>query len=94
MQLGLQEGLCCFGIGVFSISCLFRNVEDGFQWTFIGVYGPMVANLRENLWEELGSVRGVLVVISMLPSPPVKVIRAVESPWLCVILQKSLMTWG
>ena len=42
---------------VFSVSCLFRNVEDGFQWIFIGVFGPLVANLKENLWEELGSVR-------------------------------------
>ena len=35
--------------GVFSVSCLFRNVEDGFQWIFAGIYGPVVANLRENL---------------------------------------------
>ena len=35
--------------GVFFVSCLFRNVEDGFQWIFIGVYGPVVVNLRENL---------------------------------------------
>ena len=32
--------------GVFSISYLFRNVEDGFQWIFTGVYGPVVT---ENL---------------------------------------------
>ena len=45
--------------GVFSVSCLFKNVEDGFHWIFTGVYGPVVANLKENLWEELGSVRGL-----------------------------------
>ena len=45
--------------GVFSFSCSFRNVEDGFQWIFIGVYGPVLANLEEDLWEELGSVRGL-----------------------------------
>ena len=45
--------------GIFSVSCLFRNVEDGFQWIFTVVYGPVVANLNENLWEELGSMRGL-----------------------------------
>ena len=45
--------------GVFSVSCLLKNVKDGFQWIFTGVYGPVVANLKENLWEELGSVRGL-----------------------------------
>ena len=34
-------------------------MEDGFQWIFTGVYGPVLANLKENLWEELGSVRGL-----------------------------------
>ena len=45
--------------GVFSVSCLFRNVEDGFQWIFTSVYGPVLSNLKEDLWEELGSVRGL-----------------------------------
>ena len=45
--------------GIFSASCSFRNVEDGFQWIFIGVYGPVLANLKEDPWEELGSVRGL-----------------------------------
>ena len=45
--------------GVFSVSCLFRNVEDGFQWIFTGVYGLVLANLKEYLWKELGSVRGL-----------------------------------
>ena len=43
----------------FSTSCSFRNVEDDFQWIFTGVYGPVLANLKEDLWEELGSVRGL-----------------------------------
>ena len=46
-------------IGSFSISCLFRNVEDGFQWTFTGVYGPIEGNRRKLFWEELGSIRGL-----------------------------------
>ena len=44
---------------VFSVSYLFLNVEDGFQWIFTGVYGPVLANMKEYLWEELGSVRGL-----------------------------------
>ena len=46
-------------IGSFSISCLFRNVEDGFQWTFTRVYGPIEGNRRKLFWEELGSIRGL-----------------------------------
>ena len=28
-------------IGHFSITCMFKNVEDGFLWAFTGVYGPV-----------------------------------------------------
>ena len=28
-------------VGLFSVSCRFRNVEDGFLWNFSGVYGPV-----------------------------------------------------
>ena len=28
-------------IGSFSITCLFKNVEDGFMWPFTGVYNPI-----------------------------------------------------
>ena len=45
--------------GIFTASCSFRNVEDGFQWIFTGVYGLVLANLKEDMWEELGSVRGL-----------------------------------
>ena len=27
-------------VGNFSISCRFRNVEDGLTWIFTGMYGP------------------------------------------------------
>ncbi|KAL6312886.1 hypothetical protein AAG906_025743 [Vitis piasezkii] len=27
-------------VGIFSISCRFKNREDGFMWFFTGVYGP------------------------------------------------------
>ncbi|KAK9278428.1 hypothetical protein L1049_027993 [Liquidambar formosana] len=41
------------GIGVFSTSCVFKNIDDGFQWIFIGVYGPNDDNLRVSCWLEL-----------------------------------------
>ena len=53
--LEVSETVC----RIFTASCSFRNVEDSFQWIFIGVYGPVLANLKEDLWEELGSVRGL-----------------------------------
>ena len=46
-------------VGSFSISCLFRMVENGFQWAFSGVYGPVENRLREFFWEELGSIKGL-----------------------------------
>ena len=46
-------------IGNFSISCRFKNVEDGFCWIFTGVYGPAIGRLREDFWEELGTIRGL-----------------------------------
>ena len=46
-------------IGMFSISCQFRNCEDGFQWTFSGVYGPILDCNRDSFWDELGVVRGL-----------------------------------
>ena len=45
-------------IGLFSISCLFKMVEGGFQWTFSRVYGLVERRLKEAFWEELGSIRG------------------------------------
>ena len=46
-------------VGLFSISCRFKNVEDGFRWTFSGVYGPTLRKYREVFWEELGAIRGL-----------------------------------
>ena len=34
-------------IGSFSVSCLFRMAENGYQWVFFGVYGPVERILRE-----------------------------------------------
>ena len=46
-------------IGDFSISCRFKNVEDGFCWVFIGVYGPVVGRFKEDFWEELETIKGL-----------------------------------
>ena len=46
-------------VGSFSVSCLFRMAEDGYQWVFSGVYGPVEKSLRESFWEELGSIKGL-----------------------------------
>ena len=43
--------------GQYSISCRFRNVQDQFEWAFLGVYGPNADAERFILWEELAGVR-------------------------------------
>ena len=48
-----------FVVGSFSVLCLFRMTEDGFQWAFFGVYGSVENRFRESFWEELGSVKGL-----------------------------------
>ena len=84
--------------GVFSVSCLFRNVEDYFQWIFTGVYGPVLANLKEYLWEELESVRGLWSGPWCIggdfnaTSHLVKAIRVEELLRLCVVSLMFLTT--
>ena len=46
-------------VGSFSISCLFKMVDDGFLWAFTGVYGPVEKYHKETFWEELGSIKGL-----------------------------------
>ncbi|KAL6348556.1 hypothetical protein AAG906_016066 [Vitis piasezkii] len=45
--------------GLFSISCTFKSCEEGFTWTFTGVYGPTLRRKRESFWEELGAIKGL-----------------------------------
>ena len=45
--------------GQFSLSCRFRNVDNGVVWVFTGVYGPFTRVDRECLWEEIGAIRGI-----------------------------------
>ena len=35
-------------VGSFFVSCLFRMVEDGYQWAFFEVYDPVEKSLRES----------------------------------------------
>ena len=46
-------------IGLFFVSCHFRNCEDDFQWTFPGVYEYVLNCNRESFWEESGAIRGL-----------------------------------
>ena len=46
-------------VGLFLVSCRFKNIEDGFLWTFSGIYGPVLSGIREDFWDELGAIRGL-----------------------------------
>ncbi|KAJ9701144.1 hypothetical protein PVL29_006475 [Vitis rotundifolia] len=46
-------------VGSFSISCRFRNCEEGSVWVFSGLYGPTKGRERRELWEELAAVKGL-----------------------------------
>ena len=54
-KLDLVEVETC----LFSVTCMFKNVEDGFQWASTGVYGPIERSKREMFWEGLGSLKGL-----------------------------------
>jgi hypothetical protein len=36
-------------LGSFVAACFFRNVDDGMEWAFAGVYGPTRDSLRKFL---------------------------------------------
>lgn len=40
-------------IGDYSVASSFKNVEDGFVWTFAGKYGPNLDSSRRLLWDEI-----------------------------------------
>ena len=44
-------------IGDFSVSCHWKGLTDGFEWTCTGVYEPTVEAQREAFWAELGTIR-------------------------------------
>jgi hypothetical protein len=43
-------------LGNFVVACNFRNLDDGLEWAFAGVYGPNRDHLRWRLWEELAGL--------------------------------------
>ena len=43
-------------VGSFSVSCLFRCVEDDFKWVFTGVYGPVVNSERRDFLDKMVNV--------------------------------------
>ena len=46
-------------VGAFLVLCRFRNCEGNFVWMFSGVYGPVLAENREDFWAELDAIRGL-----------------------------------
>lgn len=43
-------------VGVFSISMIFKNIDDGVQWIFLEVYGPNDNISRRLLCYELAGI--------------------------------------
>lgn len=39
--------------GEFSVSCLFKYVEDGFPWVFIRLHGQVNNSIKGEMWEML-----------------------------------------
>ena len=46
-------------MGRFLVFSWFLNCEDNVVWVFTGVYGPSLRRDRKDLWEELGTIRGL-----------------------------------
>jgi hypothetical protein len=42
--------------GSYVVACSFRNVDDGMEWAFAGVYGPNRDAARRMMWEELAGL--------------------------------------
>ena len=42
----------------YNLSCRFKNCGDDFTWIFTRIYGPTKRELREELCEDLGAIRG------------------------------------
>jgi exonuclease III len=43
-------------VGDYVAACRFKNVVDGFEWAFAGVYGPNGNSDRHWLWDELAGL--------------------------------------
>jgi hypothetical protein len=44
-------------VGIYSVSCKFRNVADQKVWMYSGVYGPNADRERSIMWDELAGIR-------------------------------------
>lgn len=53
----------------FSVACHFENVEDGFEWAFVGVYGPNLDSSRSLWWDELFVVAAIFLGVLEGTSP-------------------------
>ena len=40
-------------VGDYTVATSFTNVEDRYQWSFAGVYGPNTNTERRSMWDEL-----------------------------------------
>lgn len=43
-------------LGDYVAACSFKNVIDGYQWAFAGVYGPNLDRSRSLLWAGICSI--------------------------------------
>lgn len=43
-------------IGEYSMVFFFRNLEDGFEWAFAGVYRPNLDSSRRLMWDDIAGV--------------------------------------
>ena len=44
-------------VGMYSVSCCWKSLGDGFEWVGTGVYGPNRDDSRSEFWAELSEVR-------------------------------------
>jgi hypothetical protein len=44
-------------VGIYSVSCKFKNVADQKVWMYTSVYGPNVDRERSLMWDELAGIR-------------------------------------
>ncbi|KAG6647375.1 hypothetical protein CIPAW_07G074900 [Carya illinoinensis] len=43
-------------VGEYLVACHFKNVHDGVEWAFAGVYGPNLEINKRVLWEEMAGI--------------------------------------